>query len=206
MIEKITHLAHNLPTIADPFLKGFLGQHKDSASCPDYYKFLYGLVMLCRPKIALELGVQAGLASAHMASAALEHGGHVIGVDHHLHHVPEQQLGGIYRNFSFIAGDTTAESTIALVKHYTELYGPIGVVFQDSSHHYNASIAEWEAYTPMMEKGAVWVCHDILPVFHDPKVDPPGTSMVTYFDALPGTKIKFPKILDIGSTIGVVVL
>jgi hypothetical protein len=57
-----------------------------------------------------------------------------------------------------------------------------------------------------MYPGAVWVCDDILPVFHDPKVDPPGKSMVEYFNERSGEKRLYPKMLNKGGTIGVIIV
>ena len=205
MREQILYLAHNLPSLEDPFLAQLIEQYYGSISPNlNYYRFLYGLVTLCKPKLALEIGVELGLASAHMASAAAGYGGHVVGVDHNFHHVPGRMIGETYGNYDFVVGDSLAVETVSRVKDLVARYGPIGVVYQDSSHHYAASIGEWETYSTLLGEGAIWVCDDITPSFHDPKIDPPGKGMVQYFDGLPGEKMLIPDILHTGNTIGVV--
>ena len=204
-MESISHLAHNLPVLEDPFLNQLIEQYYSSISPNlNYYRFLYGLVILCKPKLALEIGVELGAASAHMASAAAGYGGHVVGVDHNFHHVPGGKIGEAYGNYDFVVGESLDAQTILKVRELVDLYGPIGVVYQDSSHHYAASIGEWETYSSLLSEDAIWVCDDITPSFHDPKIDPPGKGMVQYFEGLPGEKMLIPDILHTGNTIGVV--
>uniref|UniRef100_A0A6M3M3S4 Putative methyltransferase n=1 Tax=viral metagenome TaxID=1070528 RepID=A0A6M3M3S4_9ZZZZ len=206
MREQILYLAHNLPFLEDPFLAQLIEQYYGSISPNlNYYRFLYGLVSLCKPSLALEIGVELGVASAHMASAASAYGGHVVGVDHNFHHVPGRLIGEIYGNYDFVVGESLDAQTVLKVKDLVARYGPIGVVYQDSSHHYVASIREWETYSAFLGEGAIWVCDDITPAFHDPKIDPPGKGMVQYFEGLPGEKMLIPDILHTGNTIGVVV-
>ena len=204
-MESISHLAHNLPVLEDPFLNQLIEQYYiEISACLNYYRFLYGLVQLYKPNLSVELGVELGLASAHMVSAASVYGGHVIGVERHFHHVPGRMIGETYGNYDFIIDDTMSDSTILRVKDLVARYGPIGVIFQDSSHHYAKSIREWELYSPLLSENAVWVCDDITSSFHDPKIDPPGKGMVQYFDGLLGNKMLIPDILHTGNTIGVV--
>lgn len=170
----------------------------------NYYRLLYHLVRTLKPEVALEIGVEFGIASAHMALAASEYGGIVIGVDHHFHDIPGEQIPARYPNYHFVVGDSTEPSTIEqVVGILGDRY--IGVVFQDSSHHYKESQDEWTLYSALLSSRFVWVCDDISPAFHDPKVDPPGCSMVTYFAELPGHKVLFPDVLHRGGTIGVVI-
>lgn len=209
MMEEIDQLAHNLQSIAmpDSFLRRIMEQYKSGSYVNEnYYKFLYGLVLMREPKIALELGVEWGLASAHMAAAAWHYGGHVVGVDRTIHQISGREIYVTYGNYTFMIGETTEQQVLEDIAEFVEVVGPIGVVYQDSSHHYAESIAEWEAYAPMLDKGAIWVCDDITPSFHDPKVDPPGKGMVQYFDQLPGTKKLYPDILHKGNTIGVILI
>jgi predicted O-methyltransferase YrrM len=207
VLRKINHLAHNLPVPRDPFLdKRIEEYYKHVSANLNYYKFLYGLVQLYEPKLVLEIGVEFGLASAHMASAAKKYGGHVVGVDHKYHHVPGRMIGEAYGNYDFIQGDSRALLTISRVAEFVESYGPIDLVFQDSSHHYVESIEEWEAYTPLLGEKAIWVCDDISPPFHDPNIDPPDKGMVQYFEGLPGEKMLLSVCRCPGNALGVVLL
>jgi cephalosporin hydroxylase len=170
-----------------------------------YYRFLYHLVMALRPDVAVEIGVEGGVASAHMAVAASRYGGHVVGIDLHSSRFLTEKLPSV-ANYHFIAGDSTSDEVVARVAVLVAEHGQIGLVYQDSSHHYQASCDEWSAYTGMCNASFVWVCDDITPAFHDPRVDPPGRGMVYYFNERPGTKLKYPNILHFGNTIGVIII
>jgi predicted O-methyltransferase YrrM len=173
----------------------------------NYYRFLYWLVKELRPELSVEIGVEFGLGSAYMCAAARTYGGYVAGVDVKWHDVPGKRLSEWYGNYHFIYGNSTADETLKQVKQLADFHGQIGLVFQDSSHHFWASQAEWQAYTHYMAKGGVWVCDDITPAFHDPNVDPPGKGMVQYWDWLPARAKKlYPDYLHFGNTVGVALL
>lgn len=152
----------------------------------NYYRFLYHLLLWRKPFVALEIGVEAGLASTYMAMAAEQYDGFVIGLD--INDVPRKPKN----NYYFIQGDSTNISTWNKVFSFCEEHGKLGVVFQDSSHHYEASRKEWGLYSQLLDKDAIWVADDISPAFHDSKIDPPGKGMVQYFDELPGAKRLYP--------------
>ena len=81
--------------------------------------------------------------------------------------------------------------------------GKIGVVFQDSSHHYAPSCSEWMLYSRFLAENAIWVCDDITPAFQTPD-EPKG--MVDYFQERPGQKKLYPDVLHKGNTVGVILL
>lgn len=139
-----------------------------------------------KPKVALEIGVEGGLCSLYMTMAAKEYDGMVIGID--INDFARKP----HDNYYFIKGDSTNQTTFNKVLHITQELGPIGVVFQDSSHHYEASKQEWALYSQLLDKNSIWVCDDISPSFHDPLIDPPGMGMVQYFEGLPGSKRLYP--------------
>jgi cephalosporin hydroxylase len=167
-----------------------------------YCRFLYWLVLNIKPAVALEIGVEFGLASAHMCSAAKEYGGHVVGLDLHWHDVPGTKIPEHYDNYYFFTADSTTDDAKRYVESMVDKFGKIGVVYQDSSHHYAPSVREWDIYSKMLSKDAIWVCDDITPAFFEKGVD--AKSMVAYFDERPGKHIKFPNILHFGNTIGVI--
>ncbi len=152
----------------------------------DYYRFLYHLMLEFKPKVAIEIGVESGLGSRYMTMAAEQYGGWVIGIDINL--LRNKPLN----NYYFIHDDSTLVSTWNKVYSFCEDKGKVGLVFQDSSHHYNASKEEWKLYSQLLDKKSIWVCDDISPPFHDPKIDPPGKGMVQYFNELPGEKRLYP--------------
>lgn len=101
-------------------------------------------------------------------------------------------------------------SSVKAVDNVQELvnqYGPIGLVYQDSSHHYLESKQEWNLYSPLCKPGAVWICDDITPAFYDPKNDPPGKGMVEYFAEIPREhKRLYKDVLHFGNTQGIVIV
>lgn len=155
-----------------------------------------------QPRLGLEIGVERGYGSAFMCEAAAGYGGYVIGVD--VNDCPLPDLFERFDNYIFVRGDSTKPEVVETVGGYAQRHGMIGLVFQDSSHHYEASRQEWNLYTQLMGPGGVWLCDDISPAFHDPLIDPPGLGMVQYFEALPGRKKLYPNVLHRGNTQGVV--
>jgi len=202
-INRLVYLAQS--PIISPYLDRLWSLEADHlCQRRNYYRFLYHLVRETRPAACLEIGVEHGLASAHMAVAAAEYGGIVIGVDHNDYPIPGEIMPEELRNFYYIIGDSTSPNTLATVTALLE-GRTLGVVFQDSSHHYAPSVTEWELYTPLCAKGSFWVCDDITESFYEPGVD--EKSMKAYFDERPGRmKLRFPDILHRGNTIGVIEL
>ena len=164
----------------------------------NYYRFLYHLLKWRKPCVALEIGVEGGFASRYMAEAAKAYGGRVIGIDLHLVNVDSD-------NYHFIEGDSTAMRTWAKVGAMVQDFGKIGIVYQDSSHHYEASRKEWDLYSEYLDRNAIWICDDITPAFHDPLIDPPGCDMPKYFNELPGDKRLYPDVLHYGNVWGILI-
>jgi predicted O-methyltransferase YrrM len=169
-----------------------------SGSHPNpYYNFLRKLAIETKePGVFLEIGCFYGCLAAHLERAAtpLIH----IGIDINL--VP---FSG--QNSIMIRGDSVGVCdnhlpTIEVVKRIAEKCGGIQYVFQDSSHRYEESAKEWDLYAPLVKRGGLWICDDIIPAFQAPD-EPKG--QVEYFEELPGDKRLFNG-LHIGNTIGIV--
>lgn len=170
----------------------------------NYYRFLYYLALEIRPRTILEIGTQYGIGSAYLAAAAHTYAASVIGVDLNSHEVTGTLINSRYGNYHFVEGDSTGQETARQVFELAGKLGPIGLVFQDSSHHYLESWQEWQLYSRLTDTNLIWICDDITPAFHDPLVDPPGKSMVQYFEELPGAKRLYRDSLHTGNTVGVV--
>lgn len=157
-----------------------------------------------RPKIALELGIQWGTASAHLAEAGQQFGGLVIGIDPIRH----RRLSWLknYSNFTFLHGSSTDEMIVTTVRNMVRTMGRIGLVYQDSSHHYLPSVKEWELYSQLLDDNAIWICDDITPAFYNEQNDPPGKGMVQYFNERPGQKKLYINSLHYGNCQGVILL
>ena len=167
---------------------------------------MYHVVLELKPPVSLEIGVEDGLGSAHMCYAAKQFGGHVIGIDINQSKFASEELPKQFDNYHFIHGNSLSKWSIVMDIIYK--FGELKLVYQDSSHHYMPSHEEFALYSSMMPNGgnSVWICDDITPAFHDPKVDPEGKGMIQYFDELPGIKMKFKNILHFGSVQGIVIL
>lgn len=173
----------------------------------NYYRFLHYLMLAFKPAVALEIGTHTGIGTAHMMAAAATYGGHVIGVDLYGCKMTSITIPERYKNYHFIEGDSTKveAQVVDIINTAPAGYASLGLVFQDSSHHYQESVKEWLLYSDLMGTGAIWVCDDISPAFHDKNIDPPGLGMVQYFEALPGEKRIYSN-LHPGNGVGVIVL
>jgi len=188
--------------IGDTWLDAYYTTYEPNVSTRiNYYRFLYHLVELLKPSIAVELGVEFGVASAYMAAAASFYGGQVIGIDCNWHGGPGEDVPAKYPNYDYWVGKST--DPVILERLYTMCDDDyrIGLVFQDSSHHYAESVQEWRLYRQLLAEHAVWVCDDITEAFYEEGID--EKSMVGYWDELPGLKSLYPDVLHKGNTIGV---
>lgn len=167
----------------------------------NYYRFLHHVMLRFKPKVAIELGVEFGMASAYMALAAETYGGLVIGIDHNFHEIPGKIISKHCKNYTFIQSDTLKAEDMVLSLFPKDDKHPIGLLFQDSSHHYDASVKEWEIYSKYLCEDALWICDDITPAFKTPEE---SRGMVDYFEERPGKKVLYPGILHHGNTIGVI--
>jgi cephalosporin hydroxylase len=198
-IERLIQLAQE--PLADSWLESLQVELDQNEN---YYRFLYHLTLARQPKVVLEIGTYHGLGTAHLVAAANTYGGQVIGVDLNIHGTIRDAIPQRYNNLHFIQGDSTRAETYGQVYNIVEEFGRIGLVYQDSSHHYRESCQEWAMYTRLLDEGAIWLCDDITPAFFDPLKDPPGKGMVQYFRELPGNKRLYRDVLHRGNTQGIV--
>ena len=157
-----------------------------------YYRFLYHLSNFLSPSVCLELGAWLGVGAKHLAKGCPT--ATVIAVDIH-------EIRFKNKNIHFVDGNSTWPTTLEKIKGY----GKIDILYQDSSHHYEASVREWEMYSPLMSDGGVWVCDDIGPTFYDRAMDPENCSMVEYFEQIPMKEKKLYKdVLHKGCSQGII--
>lgn len=145
----------------------------------------------------MEIGVESGMASRYMCEAAKEYGGRVIGVD--VRRIENMDIP----NFTFLLSDSTRMQQP--LTNLVQAYGRIGLVFQDSSHHYTESHKEWQIVRPLMTNDGIWICDDITPAFYDPIRDPLNKGMVEYFNELPGDKRLYENVLHFGNCQGIII-
>ncbi len=195
-VDKWTKLAKK--PLDNERLEQFQEQHFGESKSA-HYRFFFYLVAQMKPKIALELGVDHGHTVVHMAAANPDT--LVLGFDKDMFCADKRHRE--YSNCRIHYIDSLDGED--LIQHFVSKHGKIGVVFQDSSHHYEESVKEFEIYSKYLDKNAIWCCDDITPNFHDPDFDPPGKGMVEYFGGLSGRK-KIYDDLHYGTKIGVVLM
>lgn len=183
--------------VLEQFQEDFFGEMRH-----EYYRFFYHMVAELKPRIALEIGIDHGHTLAHMAAANLETT--VIGIDRRNQCAKDMPD---YPNVRLIYGNSQDKETEYAVRNIIggKNGGEIGIVFQDSSHHYDASHKEFDMYSKFLPKNGIWCCDDITEAFYNPDVDPTNKGMIQYFEELPGRKKLYDN-LHYGSTIGVVLL
>lgn len=138
-----------------------------------------------------------------MASAASCFGGLVIGIDFNAEYgLPYEGLPKRFNYIYVMSDSTTCFNSVAKICGGRK----VGLVYQDSSHHYIPSKKEFELYSQLLASPAIWICDDITPAFYEHGVDPPGKGMVQYFDELPGDKRLYQDVLHYGNRQGIIVL
>ena len=172
----------------------YLRSKRDEGPLNLYYQFFGHLAASIKtPGVFLEIGVQRGGMGAHITTMAPHHV--YLGVD-------RDQVPFSHERAIIVRGDSTSVHTRDAAKAIADQNGGIFCTFLDSSHHYNASVKEWELYSPLLRPGGIFCCDDITPAFFRPGLD--AKSMVGFFEELPGEKRLYDDIHH-GSVIGIVV-
>ena len=202
LIENLIKISNN-PLDGEPQLNQLKKSADGIETRHNYYRFFYHLIKHLKIDVSIEIGVEKGIGSAHMCAAAKHHNGIVIGIDINRHEIPLKTLNEIYGNYHFFNGKS--QDVFHSVKNL--LYGrKVGLIYQDSSHHYKESQSEFSMYKNLLDKNAIWICDDITQAFHDPTIDPPGKGMVEYFNELEGDKRLYTNVLHYGNTQGIILL
>lgn len=138
-----------------------------------YYRFLYNLARDLQPKTIVEIGVQTGVATAHMAAGAPA--ADIYGID------PDQvwykkEIVENYPKVTFYQG-------------YSESFDPqylgdIDLLFIDGYHTYDQVKMEYEKYGKYVRPGGVIVFDDVCL----PDSLEPGNRMNEFWQELPGDK------------------
>lgn len=165
--------------VVNKFLHNRVIERKQPDSyIPAYYGFFYELTKILKPKIVVELGTWQGTSAAHFAAGCKDT--KVITVDHHSDPGDEEnkiktiQAVAAYPNITYCQGwscdqlyneekdlhDQKGLNAFPKVKH--ELNGEkIDILFIDSWHRYDQAVKDWNAYKPLLAKGALIICDDI---------------------------------------------
>lgn len=118
----------------------------------DHLPTLHGHVLRYTEPVVLELGVRSGNSTAAFLAAANLVDGHVWSVDIGLHQAPGWwwQTG----RWSPIVGNDLDPTVLA------RLPQSVDVLFIDTSHAYDHTLAELRTYVPRVKPGGVVLCHD----------------------------------------------
>lgn len=119
-----------------------------------------------RPRRVLEVGTFHGGTLYHWLQSAAPRAT-IISVDSYSENVDNRHLYPAWTpagvTLEAIQGDSRAESTIARVR----AFAPFDWIFIDAGHLEHEVQADWDAYSPMAERGAIIALHDIMRSPHD---------------------------------------
>lgn len=184
-IKRLARFDSDQPLTGIDWLDNLYQRHPRS-----YYAFLYHLTQELEPKHIVEIGVQTGVATAHMAMAAPD--AKVVGIDPDpvwyedviKEHCPNVQL---VRNFS--------------QNWIPDAYPPIDLLFIDGLHTYDQVKSDYESYLPFMNEGGVVIIDDI----RLPDELEPGNRMSEFWDEIIEPKIEINHLHDISGFGAVIV-
>ena len=156
------------------------GIYPNSAFPPSrYYRFLKVAATNMQPRLSVELGVCGGGGSLHLCLGWPA--GKVIGIDSAVEYPDNiKHIEREFPNFQFLWGD----SCLLAPKIYND-YGRVDILFIDTIHTYERTMAEWEAWYHILSSRAI-VCLDDL--------RRPGMSQA--WRELPGHKIRLDMLHD----------
>lgn len=149
-----------------------------------YYRFLKIAAMNLKPKLSTELGVSGGGGSFHLAIG--HPAGIVVGVDIANDH-PENISYIMERchNFRFWLGDS-----IGMAEKIYREYGPVDLLFVDTTHTFEQTQAELAAYRPYLSSQAVICLDDLF-----------RPEMLGFWESLPEPKLRLDTLHD-GAELG----
>jgi len=131
----------------------------------------------------LEIGSYCGKSTIYLGQAAKQTGNTVFAVDHHSgseeHQLGEEYFDSALFDHEHQRVDTFGEfranirsahlddcivpivaPTLVASKHWAT---PLGMVFIDGGHSYEAALNDYQCWTPFIKKGGILAIHDIFP-------------------------------------------
>ena len=152
--ETLTRIAKQA-ALSPPMIAHYPQPGNENITFPPslYYRFFKLLSEEMNSRLSVELGVCGGGGSLHLAMGSRQ----VIGVDVAWDY--EERITWIiknYPNFTFLQGDSIQYAPIVYDK-----YGEIDILFIDTTHTYEQTMAEYWAYEQYLSDKAV-VCLDDL--------------------------------------------
>jgi predicted O-methyltransferase YrrM len=116
---------------------------------------IYWECVRCSPQLVVEIGVRGGQSTAVFCHLAPKYSGTVISVD-----VEETEFTTSYLNWHFFR-----ERGDAVGARFSQIrsdlgVGPVDILFLDSSHLYDDTVAELRAWLPHLAVDGLIMCHD----------------------------------------------
>lgn len=159
-----------------------------------YYRFLRLLTERMRPRVSVELGVCGGGASLYMALGHPD--GEVIGIDSGNAYLDQiAYVGKVCPNFQYWHRDSIEAADYAFMSWLGTDLAPnddlhiVSVLFIDTIHTYERTMAEFAAWKPLLALGAVVVLDDLF-----------REGMDRVWQELPGEKVRLDKVHIGGSS------
>jgi predicted O-methyltransferase YrrM len=129
------------------------GNEKITFPPSPYYRFLKLIAEETGSRLSVELGLCGGGGSLHLAMSSQQ----VVGVDVTLEYPDNiRWLRRNYDNFRFLNTDSVLAAPVI-----HGAYGDIDILFIDTTHTYDQTMAEYYAYKPYLSEWAI-VCLDDL--------------------------------------------
>ncbi len=153
--KTLTYIA-NQAILSYPLVEHYPDPNNRMVTFPPslYYRFLKSLAENMKSNLSVELGVCGGGGSLHLAMSSKM----TVGVDAVWDH--EDNLNWIIKtylgSYIFLQGDS-----VQLAQTIYERFGKIDLLFIDTTHTYEQTLAEFNAYSPYLSDKAV-VCLDDL--------------------------------------------
>lgn len=171
--ETLTRIAKQA-TLAGTMVANYPDPNNPKVTFPPspYYRFLRLIAKEINSGLSVELGLCGGGGSLHMAMDSTM----VVGVDIALDY--QENIRWIrrnYPNFKFLQGDSVQVAPIIFGN-----YGEIDLLFIDTTHTYEQTLAEYFAYERYLSNNAI-ICLDDL--FR------PGMDLA--WEEMPETKVRF---------------
>lgn len=184
-ITDIQILSNDLRQLDDEYLNSLY----DMDQTAYYYKFIYRLVKLLKPKLTVELGVCTGRGTAHLAAGNLN--GKVIGIDPNPDHV-NNILDNILLKYPNIDLRLDISTSTKILNEIAP--NSVDICFVDTIHTYNQVIDEVKAWLPKMVRGGVMLFDDIT--YSD--------EMIKAWDEITLEKISLPHLHHSGFGVAIV--
>lgn len=148
-LEGLRQKAISCTGVGDLYLDSINPQPKRSA----FYRFLYFLAQAWLPGLSIELGVETGRGSAHLAAGNPD--GQVIGVDPVIHGALHTTLRP-YPNVRIIQAASDSELALSQVASNS-----VDICLIDSIHAGHYTLREVDLWTPKMKQGSLFLFDDL---------------------------------------------